>query len=339
MDRGGDGSSIVRCSSRRRFASNLILLETTPVSEANSRFEPFGECSLAELFDRLVEPTLEAAIERWLVEDFGDVGDITTEAFIAPDVEVRAEIRARQEGVVCGLPIVRRIAARAAGVIESEPLAVDGDRVEAGTRVMEFRGPLAVLLPVERTLLNLLGRASGVATQTREFVEAVAGTGVTIVDTRKTTPGLRTIEKYAVRAGGGTLHRIGLYDAVLVKDNHLVGIGPNPGEAIEAAVSAAREQMRPRFIEIEVDRLEQFEEILDLPSGTVDVVLLDNMDLETMRAAVERRDRRRRALLLEASGGVTLDSVREVAETGVDRIAVGAITHSAVQVDFGLDIE
>ena len=203
---------------------------------------------------------------------------------------------------------------------------------------MEIRGPLSAILPVERTLLNLLGRASGVATATSRFVDAVAGTGAQIVDTRKTTPGLRTIEKYAVRCVGGRLHRIGLHDAVLIKDNHLAGLGDHFAEAVESAAMACREQMRPRFIEIEVDDLEQFEAVLDLPSGTVDIVLLDNMDLAGIRQAVARRDQRRRALLLEASGGVTMDSVRGIAETGVDRIAVGAITHSAVQIDFGLDI-
>jgi nicotinate-nucleotide pyrophosphorylase (carboxylating) len=307
--------------------------------QRRSRIEPYGDCTPGELFEHLVSPTLDPAIDRWLAEDFGEEGDLTTSAFISPDVEVRAELRSRQHGVLCGLPIVRRIASRSAGTIESEPLAVDGDRVEPGMRVMELRGPLAAILPVERTLLNLLGRASGVATMTARFVDAVAGTNAVIVDTRKTTPGLRMIEKYAVRTGGGTLHRIGLYDAVLVKDNHIAGLGDGYVDAIEAAAMACREQMRPRFIEIEVDRLEQFDAILELPSGIIDIVLLDNMELATMREAVEARDRRRRGLLLEASGSITIDSVRAIAETGVDRIAVGAITHSAVQIDFGLDIE
>ena len=307
--------------------------------QRNNRLEPYGDCQLGDLFDHLVSPGLDPAIDQWLAEDFGEVGDLTTSAFISPDVQVRAELRSRQHGVLCGLPIVRRIASRAAGTIESEPLAVDGDRVEPGTRVMEFRGPLAAILPVERTLLNLLGRASGVATMTARFVDAVTGTGAVIVDTRKTTPGLRKIEKYAVRSGGGVLHRIGLYDAVLVKDNHIAGLGDDYVDAIEAAAMACREQMRPRFIEIEVDRLEQLDAILGLPSGIIDIVLLDNMDLATMREAVEARNQRRRGLCLEASGGITLETVRAVAETGVDRIAVGAITHSAVQIDFGLDIE
>ena len=191
------------------------------MSDQNHRFEPYGACSLEDLYERLVAPSLDPAIDRWLAEDFGDAGDLTTSAFISPDTTVRAELRSRQHGVLSGLPIVRRIAARAAGTIETEPLAVDGDRVEPGMRVMEIRGPLSAILPVERTLLNLLGRASGVATATSRFVDAVAGTGAQIVDTRKTTPGLRTIEKYAVRCGGGRLHRIGLHDAVLIKDNHV----------------------------------------------------------------------------------------------------------------------
>lgn len=313
-------------------------MNTTPKNDS-SRLEPYGSCNLEELYERLVVPTLDSAIDRWLAEDFGDAGDLTTSAFISPDVEARAEIRSRAHGVLCGLPIVRRIASRAAGTLETEPFAVDGDRVEPGMRVMEIRGPLASMLEVERTLLNLLGRASGVATTTSRFVDAVAGTGAVIVDTRKTTPGLRAIEKYAVRCGGGRLHRIGLYDAVLIKDNHLAGIGARFSEAVEAGSNGCREQMRPRFIEIEVDDLEQLEMVLDLPSGTVDIVLLDNMDPRSIRAAVERRDLRRRALLLEASGGISMDSVRAIAETGVDRIAVGAMTHSATQVDFGLDMD
>lgn len=308
------------------------------MTQPADRFEPFAACDLETLHERLVEPSLDEAIDRWLSEDFGDTGDLTTAAFISPEVSVRAEIRSRQHGVLCGLRIAERIATRAGGQVETEPLAVDGDRVDPGMRVMEVRGPLASLLPVERVLLNLLGRASGVATATSRFVDAIAGTGAIIVDTRKTTPGLRAIEKYAVRCGGGRLHRIGLHDAVLIKDNHLAGLGENFAEAVESAANACREQARPRFIEIEVDRLDQFERILDLPSGTVDIVLLDNMGLPDVRRAVEGRNQRRRSLLLEASGGVTLDSVRAVAESGVDRIAVGAITHSAVQVDFGLDI-
>jgi len=309
------------------------------VHTESHRFEPYGACSLEEVFDRLVDPGLDQAIDAWIAEDFGDEGDLTTAAFIAPDIEVRAEIRSRQYGVVCGLPVVRRIAARSAGTIETEPLAVDGDRVAPGMRVMEIRGPLARILPVERVMLNFLGRASGVATATSRFVDAVAGTDAAIVDTRKTTPGLRRIEKYAVKAGGGRLHRIGLFDGVLIKDNHLAGLGPDFAAAVESASSGCREQMNPRFIEIEVDDLEQFDRILDLPSGTVDIVLLDNMDLESIQEAVGRRDERRRGIQLEVSGGVTLESVRAFAETGVDRIAVGAITHSATQIDFGLDIQ
>lgn len=315
-----------------------ISLNTNHKNESR-RLEPYGSCNLEELYQRLVVPTLDPAIDRWLAEDFGDAGDLTTAAFIPPDATARAEIRSRGHGVICGLQIARSIASRGAGTLETEPLAVDGDRVEPGMRVMEMRGPLASMLEVERTLLNLLGRASGVATATSRFVDAVAGTDAVIVDTRKTTPGLRSIEKYAVRCGGGRLHRIGLHDAVLIKDNHLVGIGERFSEAVESGANGCREQMRPRFIEIEVDNLEQFEVVLDLPSGTVDIVLLDNMDLPSIRTAVERRDLRRRSLVLEASGGVSMESVRAIAETGVDRIAVGAITHSAAQVDFGLDMD
>ena len=336
----GRSSHVSARSSQPPWSVPSLAPESNDVTDQRrSRIEPFGDCPPGDLFEHLVSPTLDPAIDRWLAEDFGDEGDLTTSAFISPEVQVRAELTSRQHGVLCGLPIARRIASRAAGTIESEPLAVDGDQVEPGMRVMELRGPLAAILPVERTLLNVLGRASGVATMTARFVAEVEGTGAVIVDTRKTTPGLRAIEKYAVRSGGGGLHRIGLFDAVLVKDNHIAGLGGGYVEAIEAAATACREQMRPRFIEIEVDRIEQLEALLELPSGIIDIILLDNMAPDMMRVAVEARNRRRRGILLEASGGITLESVRSVAETGVDRIAVGAITHSAVQIDFGLDIE
>ena len=226
------------------------------------------------------------------------------------------------------------------GALRCEALAVDGDLVDPGCRVLEIVGPLSTILPLERTMLNLLGRLSGVATTTRRFVDAVAGTSALIVDTRKTTPGLRRLEKYAVRCGGGHLHRIGLFDAVLVKDNHLGMLDTTEiAMAVEAAADASREASRAQFVEIEVDNFEQFDVLLKLPDGKIDAVLLDNMSPDELRHAVGLRNASRPDLLLEASGGIRLETVREVAETGVDRIAVGAITHSAVQVDFGLDLK
>ena len=302
------------------------------------QIEPYGNLDLLELFDRLVVPTLDESIDRWLTEDLGDIGDITTLSLVSPDVETRCEVRAREHGIVSGLPILERMVARRGGSLRAEPLAADGDRIEPGMRVMEIVGPLSALLPMERTALNLLGLLSGVATATRRYVDVVAGTAAQIVDTRKTTPGLRVMEKYAVRCGGGHLHRIGLFDGVLVKDNHIAAIENDElAPAVEAIAEAARNHGGALFIEVEVDRLEQLDALLTLPDGVLDIILLDNMGQSAIESPVARRDKKRRSVLLEASGGVRLDTLRAIAESGVDRIAVGAITHSAVQVDFGLD--
>lgn len=302
------------------------------------QIEPYGDIDLHELFERLVVPTLDESIDRWLSEDLGDIGDITTLSLVSPDIETRCEVRAREHGIVAGLPILERMVARRGGLLRAEPLAADGDRIEPGMRVMEIVGPLSALLPMERTALNLLGRLSGVATATRRYVDVIAGTGAKIVDTRKTTPGLRVAEKYAVRCGGGRLHRIGLFDGVLVKDNHIAAIADDElASAVEALAEAARNHGGALFIEVEVDRLDQLDALLTLPDGVLDIILLDNMGPSAIETAVARRDAKRRSVLLEASGGVRLDTLRAIAESGVDRIAVGAITHSAVQVDFGLD--
>lgn len=300
--------------------------------------DPYANLSLEQLYSRLVVPNLDEAIDRWLFEDLGEEGDVTTASLVAPDITVRTEIRARESGVIAGLPVVVRMIERRGGMLRVEALAADGDEVKEGMRVLEVVGPLSALLPIERTILNLLGRISGVASLTRKFVDAIEGTGAVIVDTRKTTPGLRMLEKYAVRCGGGQLHRIGLYDAVLVKDNHIAALKDTElGPAVEALAAAARELTSARFIEVEVDRLEQFEALLRLPESTIDIVLLDNMDVSLISEAVSMRNRLRPEILLEASGGVRLDTARAIAETGVDRLAVGAITHSATQIDFGLD--
>jgi nicotinate-nucleotide pyrophosphorylase (carboxylating) len=300
--------------------------------------EPYGHLALLDLYERLVEPTIDTAMDAWLAEDLGDVGDITTASLVAPDLEIRCEVRARQHGIVAGLPILDRMIVRRGGMLRAEPLAADGDRIEPGMRVLEVVGPLSALLPMERTALNLLGRLSGVATLTRQFVDLVAGTKAQIVDTRKTTPGLRYVEKYAVRCGGGHLHRIGLYDGVLVKDNHIAALEDHElGPAVEALAEAARGHAGAAFIEVEVDRLEQLDALLELPDGVLDIILLDNMGPRMIEDAVARRDARRASVLLEASGGVSLETVRAIAEAGVDRIAVGVITHSAPQIDFGLD--
>ena len=223
--------------------------------------------------------------------------------------------------------------------IRAEATRRDGERISPGETLAVLEGDLAQIVTLERTLLNLIGRMSGVATLTRKYVDAVAGTRATILDTRKTTPGLRLLEKYAVRCGGGSSHRLGLYDAVLVKDNHIAGIPLDslPGELARAS-RAIRAERPILFFEVEVDTLEQFERVLRVERGLIDIVLLDNLGPDALRDAVRMRDRAGSAILLEASGGVRLETVRALAESGVDRISAGALTHSAVSADIGLDI-
>jgi nicotinate-nucleotide pyrophosphorylase (carboxylating) len=242
--------------------------------------------------------------------------------------------------VVAGLAVVPDVLAVFGGDIAFQRGAADGAACGTGDLLGTLSGELRAILAVERTLLNLLGRAGGVATLTRRYVEAVAGTRAAIFDTRKTMPGLRALDKYAVGCGGGRMHRVGLYDAVLIKDNHLahVALADLP-RRIAAAARAARAQRDLRFVEVEVDTLEQLGALLELPEGTIDIVLLDNMMVSQLVEAVSLRDRRQPRLRLEASGGISLSTVRAVAETGVERISVGALTHSAAALELGLDIE
>lgn len=264
---------------------------------------------------------LADAVEPWLAEDVG-AGDVTTLAVVDADAVCRAELLLREPGVVCGLEA-------AAAAFETlgarlELLAADGDRVEPGP-VSRVEGPARAVLTGERLALNLLGRLSGVATLTRRYVDAVAGTGVTILDTRKTTPGLRELEKHAVRCGGGQNNRLRLDGAILIKDNHLRLAG-----SIGAAVERAMATGLP--VEVECDTLEQVREAL---GAGADAILLDNMSPDELREAVALAGGRAR---LEASGGVTLETVRAIAETGVDAISVGALTHSARSLDVSLEI-
>jgi nicotinate-nucleotide pyrophosphorylase (carboxylating) len=273
----------------------------------------------------LVEPLVRAA----LAEDLGRAGDLTTDAIVPADHVAEATIGARRNGVVAGLGIAARAFTLYEPAIVVEPLVADGTSVCAGTVLARLRGPARGLLTAERTALNLLGRLSGIATATRSMVDAVAGTGASIVCTRKTTAGLRALEKYAVRAGGGANHRFGLDDAVLIKDNHV---------AIAGGVGAALDRVRGHVghlvkIEIEVDSLAQLAEVL--AHGGADVVMLDNFTPEELRTAVGTVDGR---LVTEASGGITPSAVRAVAETGVDLISVGWLTHSAPNLDVGLDL-
>ncbi|MGF7173809.1 carboxylating nicotinate-nucleotide diphosphorylase [Azospirillum doebereinerae] len=271
-----------------------------------------------------VEPIVRAA----LAEDLGRAGDITTDSIIPADATATARIAARKDGRVAGLEaalMAFRLLDPAVSVsVERE----DGADVPPGGTIATVTGKARALLTAERTALNLMGRLSGIATATRGLVREVEGTNARIVCTRKTTPGLRVLEKHAVRLGGGFNHRFGLDDAVLIKDNHI---------AVAGGVRAAVERVRASIghmvkVEVEVDTLDQLDELLGLP---VDVVLLDNMDPETLRRAVRMIDGR---LLAEASGNVTLATVRAIAETGVDMISCGWLTHSAPNLDIGLDV-
>ncbi|HEV3142385.1 MAG TPA: carboxylating nicotinate-nucleotide diphosphorylase [Gemmataceae bacterium] len=281
-------------------------------------------------------------VELALREDLGERGDITSEAMIPAELKGRAVFVARKAGVLAGLPAVELVLERFPGV-QIQPLLNDGDKLSADKngRIAVISGSMRSILSAERTALNFLQRLSGVATQTARYVEAVGGLPVQVLDTRKTTPGWRLLEKYAVRIGGGHNHRIGLYDGMLIKDNHLAAM-PNPDRLrqIEEALDRARAAHPDMPIEVEVESLEQFWVALE---RRPDIILLDNMRQEEMRKAVSSRDAEfggeQKRVLLEASGGVTLETIRAIAETGVDRISVGALTHSAVALDIALDYE
>ena len=279
----------------------------------------------------LPPPSTEVAalIERAVREDLGRAGDITSNAVISAAATSRARIVARRAGTIAGLDIAARVFEYVDPNIDVELLVADGSSVNTGTVLAKVHGPTRSMLAAERAALNVLGHLSGVATQVAEVVDAVAGLAVQIADTRKTTPGLRSLEKYAVRCGGGMNHRFGLDDAVMIKDNHIAATG-----SITAAVTAARQAVGHLVsIEVEVDRLDQLDEAVD---AGADVVLLDNMTLDELRSAVDTIGGR---CVLEASGGITPETVRAIAETGVDVISMGWLTHSAPNLDVALDIE
>jgi nicotinate-nucleotide pyrophosphorylase (carboxylating) len=273
---------------------------------------------------------IDAAVTRALAEDLGRAGDITSIATIPESTPARAAVVARAAGVISGLPLVAAAFTKLAPEIAIAANARDGASVAAKTTLMTVTGPARAVLAAERVALNLLGRLSGVATATHEFVRRAAGTRLRICCTRKTTPGLRALEKYAVRCGGGFNHRFGLDDAILIKDNHIAVAG-GIRSVLERAKAAAGHLVK---IEIEVDTLSQLQEVIDV--GLADAVLLDNMDAATLRKAVEMVGGK---FALEASGGVTLDSIAEIAKTGVDYASSGWITHSAPNLDVALDIE
>ena len=270
---------------------------------------------------------IERAVSEALREDLGSRGDITTDATVPAQATALATFGARRDGVISGLDVAAEAFRSVDPAVVFEPLVRDGDRVAPGSVVARVSGAARAILTGERVALNFLCHMSGIATLTRRYVDAVAGTRARIIDTRKTTPGLRAFEKYAVRCGGGANHRSGLYDAILIKDNHIVAAG-----GVEAAIESARAHAGHMVkIEVEVDDLASLEAALKHP---IDAVLLDNMDVTVLRQAVKLVAGR---VIAEASGGVNLDTVRGIAETGVDLISVGALTHSAPILDLGLD--
>ena len=277
-----------------------------------------------------LKPDAIAALVRTALDEDAAHNDITTVATVHASARGRALLVARQTGVICGVPLaleaIRQLDPKATVRIDAE----DGTRVQPGTGVLFISGHARGLLAAERVALNFMQRLSGVATLTARYVEAVQGTGARILDTRKTTPGWRLLEKYAVRCGGGTNHRMDLSDAVLIKDNHLAAVDGEVNTAVQRARALAAPGTR---VEVECDRLEQVEAALD---AGVDIILLDNMTLDELREAVQCVNKR---AIVEASGGVRLDTVRAIAETGVDWISAGALTHSAPALDLALDFE
>lgn len=269
-------------------------------------------------------------VDNALREDMRYGPDVTTEATVSTDDEADADIVARQDGVLAGLPVATAVLEASGmplGSIRSERR--DGDRIAKGDVVMRVRGSLRDILSAERTLLNFMTHLSGIATNTRRWADAVEGTGCAVRDTRKTTPGLRALEKYAVRCGGGKNHRMGLGDEVLIKDNHVLAAG-----SVKAAIEAVRKTDSRIPMEVECDTVDQVQEALDLD---VKLILLDNMDIEDIRKAVAL-GKDHPGTRFEASGGLRLETARAVAETGVDYISVGALTHSSPAVDLALDV-
>jgi nicotinate-nucleotide pyrophosphorylase (carboxylating) len=271
-----------------------------------------------------ISPEIKTCIQAALVEDIGSC-DATTDSIIPPNVQVLAQIVAKQEGVVAGLDVAAATFLWVDDRVGFETLVTEGQRVQAGDVLAKVSGPARAILIAERTALNFLGRMSGIATLTRQFVDAVEGTGTIILDTRKTAPGLRMIDKLAVKRGSGQNHRMGLYDMILIKDNHIDFAGSLP-----EAVRRAREGSAGLEIEVETRTLEDVAAALELG---VERILLDNMSLDQMRAAVQLANGQAK---LEASGNVNLERVRQIAETGVDFISIGALTHSVKVFDVSL---
>jgi nicotinate-nucleotide pyrophosphorylase (carboxylating) len=281
---------------------------------------------------QLTVKEIRVAVRAALAEDVGS-GDATTLATVPANAKSLALMRARENLVVAGVEFVEVVFHELSPKIKIKRLAQDGQRISAGKALLKISGPTRAILSAERVALNFIQRLSGIATLTAQFVEAIRGTGAHILDTRKTTPSWRRFEKYAVTCGNGQNHRIGLFDMILIKDNHLVALRNEKPNAIAAAVARARKKFPKLKVEVEADNLAQVAQAIEVRA---DIILLDNMDLKQLRAAVKIVNGRAKT---EASGGVNLKTVRAIAQTGVDFISVGAITHSARAVDIGLDFE
>jgi len=286
---------------------------------------------MAETFD-IKWNKVEELVDAALAEDLGR-GDVTTEALITADRECRAYLVAKGEGILAGMGVAAAVFRRVDPELTLDGLVADGGRVRRGDKLAFIEGKVAGILRAERVALNFLQHLSGIATETARYVDAVSGTGVVVTDTRKTIPGLRLLEKYAVRVGGGKNHRLNLGDGILIKDNHLTALsyrGGGLGEVVGKARERAPEGLK---IEVEVESVDKAGEAL---SAGADVIMLDNMSLDDMRQVVVLVQGR---VVLEASGGITLENVRAVAETGVDLISIGALTHSARALDISMEVE
>lgn len=276
-------------------------------------------------------------IKMSVQEDLGP-GDLTSNLFFDPKLKATTRIVAREPIIVCGMDIAKQVLKCYSPQLKLTVLIDDSQPANKGQVIATVTGPLRPMLGAERVLLNFLQRLSGIATITNKFVKAVEHTNAKILDTRKTTPGWRELEKYAVRCGGGCNHRMGLYDAVLIKDNHLAQLGENFKPKLEKIIQNAKRLKDIKFVEVEVDNKNQLQDILQIAG--VDIVLLDNMLPKQLAAAVKKRNKicgQNNPPLLEASGGIKLENIAEIASTCVERISIGAITHSAIAVDIGLD--
>ena len=295
-----------------------------PILPVNETLQQLGQSFL---------PTqaVRELLNRCIDEDGGYEGDATSRSIIPPEVSGRFAVTVRGEGVIAGVePLSRSI--DVFGDLSMTICCQEGEEVQDAT-IAHLEGNVQTVLFAERTILNVLGHACGIATATKQYVKAIADTKCIVCDTRKTTPGLRMLDKYAVACGGGTPHRIGLHDAALYKDNHLAGLD-DPTGALQQAIKIVRQDQSLKFVEVEVDSLLQLEEVLVLD---VDFVLLDNFSIEQLQQAVEMRNNSTKQPSLEASGGITIETVYDIAQTGVDRVAVGGLTHQAPWLDIGLD--